>query len=174
MKINRIELTLTRPNFIFTVFLSFGAFAILKGTFTLTNSHATHGEIKSGLRFFLTFGAIYFIFFIFHLLKVLNNRLIIEKENNLLKVKYRYIKYKLDQSEIASIVIANNAFNPSFKSKFLNDYQFLVQSNTGKMIGADFGLILIINRKKKRKLKFKYIEPYELVELENFVQGLQK
>jgi hypothetical protein len=92
-----------------------------------------------------------------------------EKENDQLKIKFRFKRYVINQTDISSVVIANNTFNPSFKSKFLNDYQFLVQSNTSHIIGRDFGLILIINRKAKRRLKFKYIESYELVEIENFL-----
>jgi hypothetical protein len=169
MQTNRIELTLTRPNLILTGFLSFGAFAILRAIFTLINSDATPKEKETGLQFFLVIGTIFFIIYIFHLVKVLNNLMIMEKENDKLKIKFRFKRYVINQTDISSVVIANNTFNPSFKSKFLNDYQFLVQSNTSHIIGRDFGLILIINRKAKRRLKFKYIESYELVEIENFL-----
>ncbi len=167
-----IEISLKRPSIILTVFASVFAISVTRLFLILIFKETNAENLQVGLVVSII-GIPYLIWYIFFILKLIYRKFSISVEDDLWKIKFKLKKYIIPIKDIKTIEIANNSFSPSYKNELLNDYEFIIQKNISNLSGSDFGIIMTIILKNNRKYRFKWIEEYELIQIERFISDLK-
>lgn len=168
-----IEISLKKTNIIIIVFATFFAIIFSRGFLIMIFRYFGTEDFSVGLIAALIIGIPYLIWYVFFILNQIKRKLSISVEDDLWKIKFKLKKYSIPIKDIKTIELVNNSFSPSYKNEKLNDYEFLVQKNINNFSGSDFGIIMIIILKDNRKLRFKWIEEYELIQIERFISDLK-
>jgi hypothetical protein len=168
-----IEISIKRPSIILIVFASVFAISVTRLFLILIFKETNTENLRVGLIVSII-GVPYLIWYVFFILNQIYRKLNISVEDDLWKIRFKLKKYNIPIKDIKTIEIANNSFNSSYKNEILSDYEFIIQKNVKNLSGSDFGIIMTVILKDNRKLRFKWIEEYELIQIERFISDFKK
>lgn len=163
-----IEIALKRSSLILIVFASIFAISVTRLFLILIFKETNTETLRIG-HIVSIIGVPYLIWYVIFILKQIYRKLNISVEDDIWKIRYKLKKYRIPIKNIKTIVISNNSFNSSFKNEILNDYEFIIHKNVRNLSGSDFGIIMTIILKNNRKYRFKWIEEFELIQIESFI-----